>query len=276
VTSPNEPRSLERAILDGLRATGRDPASVTVDDLAAVDQLHSGGIRGTIELMRLAQLPRGSRVLDVGGGLGGPARVLARELDATVVVLDLAEEFCRTGERLTEWTGLSHLVSFRLGNALDMPFPDQSFDAVWMQNAGMTIADKPRLYREVWRMLRPGGRLALQEVVAGPVQPLHFPVVWATDASSSCLVPVGELRSLLTAAGFAEIAWIDITESLDAARRRRGSAEPSATLPPLGLHLVLGEELYWRTRAAGDRNLAERRVAYIRAAVQRPVDARTA
>jgi ubiquinone/menaquinone biosynthesis C-methylase UbiE len=263
---------VETAILDGLRAAGKDPDALTAEDLAPVDQLHSGGRRGTIELLRLAELQPGIRVLDVGGGLGGPARTLAQELDATVVVLDLSREFCRVGELLTRRTGLTDRVSFLHGDALAMPVPDGTFDAVWMQNAGMSIADKDRLYREVYRVLRTGGRFALQEVVAGPAQPLHFPVVWAADASMSFLVTADELRSLLDRIGFTEVAWADVTESIRAGRRRHsGGAASADALPPLGLHLILGAERFLQTQATGDRNLAENRVSYIQAVMKRPI-----
>ena len=147
----------------------------------------------------------------MGSGLGGPARTLAATFECRVTGLDLSAEFCRVAERLTELMGLSGRVRFQHGSALDIPFADASFDLVWMHNSGMNIPDKEQLYREIHRVLRPGGRYALSEAMAGPVQPLHFPVPWARDASLSFLRPAEEIRALLKTIGFTEIAWEDRT-----------------------------------------------------------------
>ena len=166
-----------------LRHHGIDPQQVTVDQLAPVDNYHWHRLAGTLALARLAAITSTDRVLDVGGGIGGPARQLAHRFGCQVTVLDLTPAYCAVGERLTTWTQLTDRVSFVCGNALAMPFPDGSFDVVWTQHASMNIPDKPRLYSEVARVVRRGGRFALFDVLAGPHQPIHFPVPWASDQS---------------------------------------------------------------------------------------------
>ena len=121
-------------------------------------------------------------VLDVVGGLGEPARTLASEFGCAVEVLDLTEDFCPAGAAFTTRTGLSDLVSFRRGSALEIPYPDAGFDAAWTQHSSMTIADKGRLYGEIHRVLRPGGRPALHEILAGPVSPIYLLAPWARRA----------------------------------------------------------------------------------------------
>jgi len=123
-------------------------------------------------------------------------------------VLDLTSEYCAVGETLTRWTHLSDRVSFMCGNALDIPFPERSFDVVWTQHASMNIPDKARLFSEMARVLRRGGRLALFDVLAGPNQPIHFPVPWASDQSFGFLLPSHETRALVTQAGFREMSWV--------------------------------------------------------------------
>ncbi len=132
---------LAAKILEALRAAGKDPDALAIEDLTPVDQLHARGRGATLELARLAGITSGMRVLDVGGGLGGPARTLASEFGCAVEVLDLTEEFCRAGEVLTARTGLDDRVSFRHGNALEMPYPDAGFDAAWLQHSSMNIPD---------------------------------------------------------------------------------------------------------------------------------------
>ena len=200
-------RDLYEVIIDELKKAGLDPEHPTTDDLAPFDHFHGGGKAATLGLLDVADLARGSRILDVGGGYGGPARTVAELLDAHVTVLDLTEEFIRVGQRLTELTGLADKVSHRQGDALNMPFPDGSFDAVISQNATMNLPDKPRLFQEIHRVLRPGGRMALQDIMAGPVQPILFPVPWAHDESINFLRNEPDTRAMIEAAGFHIVSW---------------------------------------------------------------------
>ncbi len=257
-------------IIAGLRAAGKDPDAPHPDDLAPVDQFHTGGKEATLRLARRAGIAAGMRVLDLGGGLGGPARTLAREIGCTVTVLDLTEEYCRAGELLTERTGLADRVTFRHGDATAPPFADGSFDAVWTQHSSMNIADKATLYAEAYRVLRPGGRLALHEVMAGPVQPLHFPVPWAREPAVSFLQPPDAVRAILRDAGFNEIFWEDETAaSVVRDHARIAAGGPSSGPPQLGLHLLLGADAGTRFRNSL-RNREEGRMAVIQAAVERP------
>jgi len=257
-----------QTILDGLRAAGRDLDALTTDDLAPVDQFHSCGKPATLELARLAGLAGGERVLDVGGGVGGPARTLAAEYGCTVTVLELTEPYCQAGERLTELTRLSHRVSFRHGNAFEMPFEDGSFDVAWTQHSSMNMEDKERLYAEIRRMLRPGGALALHELMAGPVQPIYFPVPWAPDPSISFLRPPDEIGGLLRRLGFAEKAWLDTTRPSLGWFRERAAAAAGLTPPPLGLHLLLGP-LFGAAFRNVLRNLEEQRLVIVEAVFER-------
>jgi SAM-dependent methyltransferase len=163
----------------------------------------------------------------------------------SVEVLDVTEEFCRAGEMLTTRTGLGDLVTFRHASALDMPHPDASFDTVCMQHSSMNIADKERLYTEIHRVLRPAGHLALHEIMAGPVAPIHFPVPWARGPEISFSRRPEEVRALITGIGFGESAWINETASALRWFRERLAAANAASgeVPPLGLHLVLGADL---------------------------------
>jgi SAM-dependent methyltransferase len=260
---------LVEKILAALRAAGKDPDALNVEDLAPVDQFHTHGKKATLDLARRAGITTGMRVLDVGGGLGGAARTLASVFGCTVEVLDITEEYCRTGAALTVRTGLSDLVSFRQGSALDMPYPDGSFDVVWTQHSSMNIEDKERLYREIHRVLRPGGRLALHEILAGPTSPIHFPVPWARDPSISHLQPPETLHSLIATTGFTELAWSDETASATEWFQQRPPATPPEGPLPLGLHLLLGSDFgeMFRNQAC---NLEEHRISILKAVFERP------
>jgi SAM-dependent methyltransferase len=200
-------RDLYEVIIEELRKAGVDQEHPSTDDLAPFDHFDGGCKAATLGFIVLAALTHGSRFLYVGGGYGGPARTVAELLDAHVTVLDLTEEFIRVGQRLTELTSLADKVSHQQGDALNMPFPDGSFDAVISQNATMNLPDKARLFQEIHRVLRSGGRMALQDIMAGPVQPILFPVPWAHDDSINFLRNEPDTRAMIEAAGFQIVSW---------------------------------------------------------------------
>jgi MPBQ/MSBQ methyltransferase len=255
--------NLGQAILDALAASGKDLGALTTDDLAPLDQFHGGGKASTVRLARLAGLQPGMHVLDVGGGLGGPARTLSVEFGCHVTVVDLTESYVRAAELLTTRLGLGERVTHRVGNALELPFEDGLFDVVWTQNSGMNIAAKEPLYIGFQRVLRPGGLLALQEPMAGPVQPPIFPVMWARDAATSFLRAPAEMRALIEAAGFRARAWEDVTVEV-------AGSGPDAEGPPHTIQsLVMGDALAAISRA-GRRNRDEGRIVMAQAVFDRP------
>jgi SAM-dependent methyltransferase len=253
---------LERAIVDALAAAGKDVVALTVDDVAPADHFHSGGKKATERLARLAGAGPGTRVLDVGGGLGGPARTLAAEFGCHVTVIDVTESYVRAGAALTARLRLSDRVTHRVGDALAIDAGAEAFDVVWTQNSGMNIADKTRLYAGFARVLRRGARLALQEPMAGPVQPVVYPVMWARDAGSSFLSTPDEMRAVIEAAGFRPLAWEDVTAEV------AGAASSDAIPPHAIQRIVMGDALDEIVRA-GHQNRHEGRIVMTQAVLER-------
>src|SRR5499433_3688960 len=200
-------RALGDVILAALKAAGKDIEHLTPDDLAPVDEFHSGGRNATVRLAQLARINGSDRVLDVGCGIGGPSRYIASKFGCQVTGLDFTAEFVALAAMLAQRTRLAGKVAYRQGDALDLPFADASFDIVWSQNAAMNIADRDRLYSEMHRVLKPGGRLALQEVATGEGGEPHYPVPWAREPSISFLLSAEASRGKLEAAGFRVVTW---------------------------------------------------------------------
>jgi SAM-dependent methyltransferase len=196
-------RDIEARILAAVRAAGLNPEQrLSPEVLGALDHFHTGGLRASRELLDLARIRADDRVLDIGAGLAGPARLLASALGCRVDCLELSPDYCAGADLLNRLTGLEDLIEVHRGSALEMPFPDASFDVVWMQNVGMNIADKRRLYGEIRRVLRPGGRFAFQEMAAGQTATSHFPLPWATDPADNFPVSAEEMRQVLGESGF--------------------------------------------------------------------------
>lgn len=259
---------LGNAILAALEKSGKDLDRLTPEDLAPVDEFHIRGRAATLELARAASLDSTKRVLDVGSGVGGTSRCLAREFGCRVTGIDLTEEYCRTAAMLSARIGLAHLVDYRQGDATNLPFADASFDVVWTEHAAMNIPDKLRLYREMHRVLKPGGTLAIHDILAGPSEAVLFPVPWARTPESSFLVTPDELRKHLDEAGFTVTDWSDTTDEardwfVSVAEKIRKEG-----LPPLGFHVLLGPD--FQVMAQNQRrNLEEGRIVLAQVVARR-------
>ncbi len=196
-------RDIEGRILAAIRAAGLEPEQrLSPEELGALDHFHTGGLRASRELLELAQIRAQDRVLDIGAGLAGSARLLASVLGCRVDCVEPSADFRAGAALLNRLTGLDDRIEVHPGNALELPFADDSFDVVWMQNVGMNIADKRALYGEIYRVLKPGGRYAFQEMAAGDAPTSYFPLPWATDPGDSFLVSVDEIRAGLGDSGF--------------------------------------------------------------------------
>jgi SAM-dependent methyltransferase len=243
-----------------LAALGPEQRRLTPQQLGALDQFHTRGLAATAELAQLAGLGAGMEVLDVGAGIGGPARYLAAAHSCRVSGLDLSEPFVEAARYLTTRTGQNEQVSFEAGSALAMPFGGGCFDAVLLQHVAMNIDDRARLYGEIRRVLKPGGRFATYDVVLAGGEP-HYPVPWARTPATSFLLGAEATRAAVEAAGFRTLAWRDDSEAAKAwSRQLRESGPP----PGPNLGLVMGPEFAQLATNLG-RNLLEGRLGVLSA-----------
>jgi ubiquinone/menaquinone biosynthesis C-methylase UbiE len=257
-----ERQDLGERILAALAAAGKNIDALTIHDLAITDQFHGGGKSATDRLARLLAPKPGTHVLDVGGGVGGPARTLAVEFGCHVTVIDVTTSFVRAGQMLTERLGMADRVRHHVGNALELPFEAGTFDAVWTQNSGMNIADKARLYAGFQRVLRPGGLVATQEPMAGPVQPPVYPLMWAREPSASFLATPDELKTFMERAGLTVRVWEDVSGEF--------AGPPTAEAIPAhsAQRVIMGDALDDIIRA-NHRNRVEGRIISVQAILER-------
>lgn len=235
--------SLLDRIGEGLDRLGLPRQGLPLAALATVDELHTGGLPATLTLLDQLDIPAGARVLDVGCGIGGPARHIAARTGADVTGIDLTPDFIATGRALTAWCGLSDRVTLVEGNALAMPFPDGSFDVATQLHVGMNIPDKVGLAAELARVLRPGGILAVYDMMQVAPGELNFPLPWASHPGISAVATPAEYRAALTGAGFAITGETSRREgALDWFAEVAAKTAAAGGPPPLGVHLVMGPE----------------------------------
>ncbi len=232
---------LERAILDALAASGKDIARLVPSDLSPVDEFHTGARQATIDLAERLDFHDGMHILDIGCGIGGPSRYLAETRGCRVTGVDLTPSFVETATALARRVGLADRVQYRKASALSLPFGAGAFEGAWMLHVGMNIEDKARLFREIRRVVAPGGQLAVFDVMRVGDGELAFPLPWATGSQTSFVETPQAYRTALEAAGFEvteERNRRDFALAFMAEMRARAAAGGP---PPLGLHVLIAD-----------------------------------
>jgi ubiquinone/menaquinone biosynthesis C-methylase UbiE len=253
--------ALIEAIRAGIASLGKAEETVTVDDLAPVDEFHIGGRRASEEFLDQLSFSAQMHVLDVGCGLGGAARFVASRYGSRVTGIDLTTEYVETGNALCKWVGLDQRIFLRQGSALAMPFTDRGFDGAYMLHVGMNIDDKEKLASEVARVLRPNSRFGIYDVMRTGPGDLAYPVPWATTADLSAAAEPERYKKALQKAGFTVIAERnrrDFALAFFAELRARTAAADGP--PPLGLHVLMGKSTPEKVQNMID-NISDGRIA---------------
>ena len=250
---------LPEKIAAALRGAGKDLASLTTADLASIDEFHICGRQATLELAQRMEIGPGSHVLDIGSGLGGPARTLAEVYGCRVTAVDLSPEFCDAARELSRWVGLSDRVTFCQGDAAALTSEPGTFDAAMTIHVAMNIAAKDRVYAAVHRALKAGRIFAVYDILQGEGGKVHYPVPWARDPAISHLATPAEMRTLLQGAGFRILEEIDSTEQSEAWFKQAAAQTAASDKPPVGLRQFLGPDAAEMMRNQVC-NLAERRI----------------
>lgn len=229
-------------IIDGLEAVGVDFDNLKTIDLAPVDEFHIGGREATAAAVERMALNAEHRVLDIGCGIGGASRYIAETIGCQVDGVDLTPEYVLTAKALTEMIGLEDKVSHEIASALAMPFTDDAFDAAITFHVAMNIPERDAFYREIARVLKPGGTLCLYDVMKVGETPVTYPMPWAQSIETSHLTTIGETGTLLDGAGFTVVKVDDRTAEAVEFFERMAAARAGGPPPPLGVHLAMGAD----------------------------------
>jgi ubiquinone/menaquinone biosynthesis C-methylase UbiE len=234
--------ALEDALLKGLATAGKDINNLTADDLAPVDEFHIGGRQATKEFAAEFKPGADTHWLDIGSGLGGPSRYIARAYDCRITGIELSEEYVAVAGSLSQRVGLGGKASYRLASALALPFDNAVFDGAYMQHVGMNIADKAKLFGEVHRALKSGGIFAIYDVMRANDGDFSYPVPWASAAETNFIETPATYRALLAAEGFEVVKERnrrDFAIAIFAALRAKVSQAGGPS--KFGLQIVMGE-----------------------------------
>ena len=251
---------LFETIIQKLRDSGIERDKITQKDISAVDEFHIRGAEATHELITESGINKDSKILDVGCGIGGPARMIAFETGCKVTGIDLTVDFIRTAKLLSELVGMDDLTEFICADATKLPFNDESFDIVWTQHAQMNIKEKDKLYSEIFRVLKKGGKFIYYDIFSAGNEPLYYPLPWAEESTISHLIEVQEYADLLKETGFKEIKTTDKTERSINFFRETFDRLVKEGPPKVGLNLLMKETAVEKLKNLL-RNLTENKAA---------------
>jgi SAM-dependent methyltransferase len=256
-------------IISALAKAGKPLEGLTVEDLAPVDHYHARGFPATVELADRLPIRPGDHILDIGCGVGGPARYIAQRFGCRVSGLDITEPYVQAANKLTALLRMEGQVQVLLGDGQKLPYGDACFDGAYALHVTMNVADRPRFFAEAWRVLRPGAFFALTEHGLGPQANPHHPVPWSEDGSGAYLVTPQQTQALLQGAGFTGIDVEEAGAKYLAGYKRAVQLAERGQLPPLGVHLLMGENAVLKMSNAG-RNIEEGRTRPIEVICRKP------
>jgi SAM-dependent methyltransferase len=256
-------------IMSAFNKMSKSLEGLTVEDLAPVDHFHARGFPATVELADRLPIKSDQHILDIGCGLGGPARYIAKRFHCTLSGIDITEPFVEAANKLTTLVRMEGQVKIRHGDGQRLPYPDSHFDGAYTQHVTMNVADRRKFFAEAYRVLKPGAFFALTEHGLGAKGNPHYPVPWSADGSVAYLVTPSETRAFLEETGFEDIVVEDTGAKYVAGYKVMIEKAERGALPPLGIHILVGETALQKMRNAA-RNIEEGRTHPIQLICRKP------
>jgi cyclopropane fatty-acyl-phospholipid synthase-like methyltransferase len=255
--------------MKAMEAASISPDAVTLEQLAPLDHFHARGFPATVELADALPIQPGHHIVDIGCGIGGPARYLAQRFGCRISGVDITQPFVEAANRLTTLLKMERQVEIELGDGQHLPYGEAMFDGAYTQHVTMNIADRALFFGEAFRVLRPGAFFAVTEHGLGPEGSPHYPVPWSEDGSGSYLVRPADTVTYLNEVGFVDVKLEDTGAKYLQGYRRAIELAAQGALPPLGVHVLMGQMAPEKTRNAA-RNIEERRTHPIQIICSKP------
>lgn len=254
--------NLGERLVAALTEAGIPPEDWTPEILGPADQIHGGGLQQTQSHADMVEITPDMHLLDIGCGIGGPARYFATTYNCRVTGIDLTDEYIDAARLLSEKVGLSDRVTFEVGDATALAYEDATFDMAWAMNVTMNIQDRAGFYAGVHRVLKPGGKFCISEAGLGPGGEPYYPLTWAREPAYSFLMPPDDMRGLLESSGFRVVEWVDEAARRKASADGRPASETKPVETPLTIQMTRGDD-YLERRANSGKSIKEGRLTNI-------------
>lgn len=256
-------------ILEAMERAGIDPETVTIEELTPVDHFPARGFPATVELADALPIKQGDRLVDIGCGIGGPARYLAKRFRCHVDGLDITAPFVEAGNKLSELVGMEGMVVFRHGDGQKLPYSSETFDGGYTQHVTMNVPNRDLFFGEAFRVLKPGAFFALTEHGLGDVSEPHHAVPWSEDGYGAYLMRPADTVACLERAGFVDVVVTDTGAKYLAGYNAAIELAEAGKAPTFGVHILLGKRAPQIVRNAA-RNIAERRTQPVQIVCYKP------
>ena len=228
--------------------TGLINKKLEIEELFPIDQYHARGIAATVDLGKRMPISKNQKIIDIGCGLGGPARYYAKEFKCFITGIDITPSFIEIGNEFNRLTSMSDNVELLVGNGEVLDFDNETFDGAYSQHVTMNISNREKFFSEAFRVLKKDSFFAFTEHGLGPEGNPIFPLPWANSLEMSFLLPPQKTISILKDTGFSDIKIIKTAEKYISGYEKLIKLKSENKKTVLGIHVIGGDSMNERSK----------------------------